>query len=44
MYENVIWIYETAEIAQLAERQTEVLKVPGSIPGFGRIKNYIFGL
>lgn len=24
-----------AEIAQLGERQTEDLKVPGSIPGFG---------
>ena len=30
-----------AEIAQLGERQTEDLKVPGSIPGFG-IKFYIF--
>ena len=25
----------TAEIAQLGERQTEDLKVPGPIPGFG---------
>ena len=25
----------TAEIAQLGERQTEDLKVPGSIPGLG---------
>ena len=25
-----------AEIAQMGERQTEDLKVPGSIPGFGR--------
>ena len=27
----------TAAIAQLGERQTEDLKVPGSIPGLGRI-------
>ena len=27
----------TAEIAQLGERQTEDLKVPGSIPGRGTI-------
>ena len=26
-----------AEIAQLGERQTEDLKVPGSIPGFGTL-------
>ena len=26
-----------AEIAQLGERQTEDLKVPGSIPGFGKL-------
>ena len=26
---------DTAEIAQLGERQTEDLKVPGSIPGLG---------
>ena len=25
-----------AEVAQLGERQTEDLKVPGSIPGFGK--------
>ena len=29
----------TAEIAQLGERQTEDLKVPGSIPGLGIFKN-----
>ena len=28
-------IISAAEIAQLGERQTEDLKVPGSIPGFG---------
>ena len=28
----------TAEIAQLGERQTEDLKVPGSIPGLGNFK------
>ena len=28
-----------AEIAQLGERQTEDLKVPGSIPGLGIFKN-----
>ena len=26
----------SAEIAQLGERQTEDVKVPGSIPGFGK--------
>ena len=29
--------HELAEIAQLGERQTEGLNVPGSIPGFGNI-------
>ena len=29
--------YSQAAIAQLGERQTEDLKVPGSIPGLGRI-------
>ena len=29
--------HELAEIAQLGERQTEDLNVPGSIPGFGNI-------
>ena len=29
-----VWVGQ-AEIAQLGERQTEDLKVPGSIPGFG---------
>ena len=28
-------VISAAEIAQLGERQTEDLKVPGSIPGFG---------
>ena len=26
----------TTDIAQMGERQTEDLKVPGSIPGFGK--------
>ena len=29
--------YQRAEIAQLGERQTEDLKVPGSIPGLGNV-------
>ena len=29
--------HELAEIAQLGERQTEDLNVPGSIPSFGNI-------
>ena len=29
--------HESAEIAQLGERQTEDLNVPGSIPGFGNL-------
>ena len=29
----------SAEIAQLGERQTEDLKVPGSIPGLGSLAN-----
>ena len=29
-------MYRTAAIAQLGERQTEDLKVPGSIPGRGK--------
>ena len=33
-------IYRTAAIAQLGERQTEDLKVPGSIPGRGSF--YLF--
>ncbi len=32
--------YSTAEIAQLGERQTEDLKVPGSIPGLGICAHY----
>ena len=33
----------TAEIAQLGERQTEDLKVPGSIPGRGiLINNFVY--
>ena len=31
-----------AEIAQLGERQTEDLKVPGSIPGFGISFSYSY--
>ena len=31
----VILIFAEAAIAQLGERQTEDLKVPGSIPGLG---------
>ena len=30
-------MYRTAAIAQLGERQTEDLKVPGSIPGLGNV-------
>ena len=30
----------SAEIAQLGDRQTEDLKVPGSIPGFGNTVHY----
>ena len=30
----------SAEIAQFGERQTEDLKVPGSIPGFGNTVHY----
>ena len=32
---NICLHNASAEIAQLGERQTEDLKVPGSIPGFG---------
>ena len=35
--ELVSWSLATAAIAQLGERQTEDLKVPGSIPGLGKI-------
>ena len=31
----VVFVYNLAAIAQLGERQTEDLKVPGSIPGGG---------
>ena len=31
-----------AAIAQLGERQTEDLEVPGSIPGFGMLLSYFF--
>ena len=34
--------YVIATIAQLGERQTEDLKVPGSIPGGGIFLQYIF--
>ena len=33
-----------AAIAQLGERQTEDLKVPGSIPGLGIYPGFIFGI
>ena len=35
-----VFIDSIAQIAQLGERQTEDLKVPGSIPGLGRIFQY----
>lgn len=35
-------IYNKAAVAQLVERQTEDLKVPGSIPGGGIVYIYIF--
>ena len=35
-------IAEQAALAQLGERQTEDLKVPGSIPGGGKTNNLIF--
>ena len=34
-YNNLTAKMDTAAIAQLGERQTEDLKVPGSIPGLG---------
>ena len=34
-WSNSSHVISAAEIAQLGERQTEDLKVPGSIPGFG---------
>ena len=34
----------TADIAQLGERQTEDLKVPGSIPGGGTYFCFFFGI
>ena len=37
LYFSVNINHESAEIAQLGERQTEDLNVPGSIPGFGNI-------
>ena len=36
MIQSVLHVFEAA-IAQLGERQTEDLKVPGSIPGLGII-------
>ena len=33
----VTQIFAAAKIAQLGERQTEDLKVPGSIPGLGKV-------
>ena len=35
---NYVVRTSAAEIAQLGERQTEDLKVPGSIPGFGKLR------
>ena len=35
--DNVIFCSDSAAIAQLGERQTEDLKVPGSIPGLGML-------
>ena len=40
--ENQILFIRLAAIAQLGERQTEDLKVPGSIPGGGIFLQYIF--
>ena len=40
---SVSIVSAAAAIAQLGERQTEDLKVPGSIPGFGKIKKIFFG-
>ena len=34
-------VLQEAEIAQLGERQTEDLPVPGSIPGFGIFFSFI---
>ena len=35
---NIVWkIINIANLAQLGERQTEDLKVPGSIPGVGKL-------
>ena len=36
-------IIHRAAIAQLGERQTEDLKVPGSIPGLGIFSNFMYG-
>ena len=35
LFATVLKVFTTAAIAQLGERQTEDLKVPGSIPGLG---------
>ena len=37
----VTYMYNIAAIAQLGERQTEDLKVPGSIPGLGIFDFYV---
>ena len=41
---EVVWecVYVSAVIAQLGERQTEDLKVPGSIPGHGSIFTFSY--
>ena len=36
------YILEVAAIAQMGERQTEDLKVPGSIPGLGIFSSSLF--
>jgi hypothetical protein len=41
-YPKVILKITEAEIAQLGERQTEDLEVPGSIPGFGILLQYLW--
>ena len=42
-YGNIVTsYYQVAVIAQLGERQTEDLKVPGSIPGRGSFGQFIF--
>ena len=38
------WVPTEAAIAQLGERQTEDLKVPGSIPGLGSLLMSLYAL